>query len=272
MTNITIANDLHLEFGAIEIKNTSKSDVLILSGDIIVADNISLTNTVEDSHRYIHTKRYREFFEQVSSEFEHVIYVAGNHEFYNGKWEKSIADIREFLVNFPNIHFLEREMNELDGIIYMGGTLWTDMNKCDPLTLHATQDIMSDYAIIRNDEFGYRKLRPSDTVIRHRKTLEYFKFIAQEHKNKKIVMVVHHAPHQKSINEKFIDEYLINGAYASDLSDFILDHPQIKLITHGHVHNSSDYMIGDTRVICNPRGYVGEILNPEFFPNFTVEI
>jgi len=272
MTNITIANDLHLEFGAIEIKNTSKADVLILSGDIIVADDISLTNNVKYSHRYICTKRYREFFEQVSSEFKHVIYVAGNHEFYNGKWEKSIADIREFIVNFPNIHFLEREMVELDGVVYMGGTLWTDMNKGDPLTLHATQDMMTDFSIIRNDAFGHRKLRPSDTVIRHKKTLEYFKFIAQEHKDKKIVMVVHHAPHQKSINEKYISEYLMNGAYASNLSDFILDHPQIKLVTHGHMHDSSDYMIGDTRVICNPRGYVGEILNPEFFPNFTVEI
>jgi len=36
-----------------------------------------------------------------------------------------------------------------------------------------------------------------------------------------------------------------------------MDRPQIKLWTHGHMHNASDYMIGETRVVCNPRGYVG---------------
>jgi hypothetical protein len=49
----------------------------------------------------------------------------------------------------------------------------------------------------------------------------------------------------------------MNGAYSSDLNDFILDHPQIKLWTHGHTHEPFDYMIGSTRIVCNPRGYSG---------------
>jgi hypothetical protein len=48
----------------------------------------------------------------------------------------------------------------------------------------------------------------------------------------------------------------MNGAFHSDLSDFILDRPHIKLWTHGHMHNTSDYLVGNTRVVCNPRGYV----------------
>jgi hypothetical protein len=48
----------------------------------------------------------------------------------------------------------------------------------------------------------------------------------------------------------------MNGAYSSDLSDFILDHPQIKVWTHGHTHHNFDYMIGDCRIVCNPRGYI----------------
>jgi len=49
---------------------------------------------------------------------------------------------------------------------------------------------------------------------------------------------------------------LMNGAYSSSLDEFILDHPQIKLWTHGHTHEDFDYMIGTTRVFCNPRGYI----------------
>jgi Icc-related predicted phosphoesterase len=267
---IQIVSDLHLEFGTTEIKNAG-ADVLVLAGDIVVADDISET-TDPDSHRYLTTLRYRLFFEQVASEFKHIIYVAGNHEFYNGKWEKSLEILRHFLQNFPNVHFLEREHIVLDEVVFMGGTLWTDMNKGDPLTLHATQDMMHDFTLIRNDALGYRKLRAYDTVLRHRETLGYFKVLADIYRDQKIVMVEHHAPHQKSIHERYVNNYLMNGAYASDLSEFILDRPQIKLVTHGHMHNNSNYMIGDTRVVCNPRGYAPNDLNDQFNPNFIVEI
>jgi hypothetical protein len=49
----------------------------------------------------------------------------------------------------------------------------------------------------------------------------------------------------------------MNGCYSSDLEAFILDHPEICLWTHGHTHEDFDYMIGTTRVVCNPRGYIG---------------
>ena len=55
----------------------------------------------------------------------------------------------------------------------------------------------------------------------------------------------------------------MNGAYSSDLSEFIMDHPQIKLWTHGHTHDKFDYLVGNTRVVCNPRGYVGYEVNTE---------
>ena len=64
-------------------------------------------------------------------------------------------------------------------------------------------------------------------------------------------------PTHKSIHEKYKNDYYINGAYCSDLSDFILDHPQIKLWTQGHTHYHFTYMVGNTMVACNPRGYEG---------------
>jgi hypothetical protein len=86
------------------------------------------------------------------------------------------------------------------------------------------------------------------------------------------VVVTHHAPTTLSIAEWFKHDTLMNGAFASDLTDFILDRPQIKLWTHGHMHNVSDYMIGDTRVVCNPRGYVGYEEGPKNFEIKVVEI
>jgi hypothetical protein len=65
----------------------------------------------------------------------------------------------------------------------------------------------------------------------------------------------------------------MNGAYSSDLSEFILDHPQIKMWTHGHMHDTFDYLVGSTRVVCNPRGYVKyEQRADEFNPNIIFEV
>ena len=73
----------------------------------------------------------------------------------------------------------------------------------------------------------------------------------------KYVVCTHHTPSYASIHPRYANSELMNGAYTSDLSEFILDHPKIKLWTHGHTHEDFDYMIGTTRVVCNPRGYSG---------------
>jgi hypothetical protein len=64
----------------------------------------------------------------------------------------------------------------------------------------------------------------------------------------------------------------MNGAYYSELSDFIESHPQILLWTHGHMHDPSDYVIGSTRVVCNPRGYYGHEPQAESFVPLEIEL
>lgn len=279
---IKVVSDLHLEFGDINITNEEGAEVLILSGDICVADD--LDRNIPDFNPYTPgavTKlgdrqksavRYLKFFERVSAAFPHVVYVAGNHEFYEGKWVKSLDVLRETVAKFPNIHFLEMDVFKLDDVTFIGGTLWTDMNKGDPLTLHAVNDMMNDFNLIRNDELGYTRLRPAHTISRHRKMVEYINAVVAEKHDEKFVVVGHHAPTRMSIHQNYKSDYIMNGAYASDLSDFILDRPQIKLWTHGHMHNPSDYMVGDTRVVCNPRGYATESHLSEFDPNLIVEV
>ena len=279
---IKVVSDLHLEFGDIDIKNEEGADVLILSGDICVADD--LDRNIPDFNPYssgavtklrwraVSATRYLKFFERVSAAFPHIIYVAGNHEFYHGKWVKSIDILRETAARHANIHFLEMDVFKLDDVTFIGGTLWTDMNKGDPLTLHAVNDMMNDFSIIRNDEAGYTRLRPSHTVSRHRKMVDYIRTVIEGKFDEKFVVVGHHAPTRLSIADHYKSDYIMNGAYASDLSEFILDHPQIKLWTHGHMHNPSDYMMGETRIVCNPRGYVGEEHLSDFNPNLIIEV
>jgi Icc-related predicted phosphoesterase len=262
---ITLVSDLHLEFEDCFLKNEQGADVLILGGDIMVASKVNRENSEFG-------QRFREFLSRVSFQFPHVIYIAGNHEFYNdGKWVGGIEELRVACAQFPNVYFLERDMKIIDDSVFIGGTLWTDMNKGDPLTLHAVRDMMNDYRAIRNDEKGYVKLKPFDTVERHRNTLEYFKFILSENKDKKCVVIGHHSPSFQSVHETYRGETLMNGAYHSDLSEFILDHPQIKLWTHGHTHHPFDYMIGETRIVCNPRGYDG-YEDTGWNPNLILEI
>jgi predicted phosphodiesterase len=265
---IKVVSDLHLEFGDIDIKNDEQCDVLILSGDICVADDLdrnipdfnpySSGAIAELGKRQESAVRYINFFKRVSFQFPHVLYIAGNHEFYHGKWVKSLNILKELCARYTNVHFLECDTVKIDDVQFIGGTLWTDMNKGDPLTLHAVQSMMNDFRIIRNDDAGYTALKPATTMVRHRKMLEYIRIVIEGKFDDKFVVVGHHAPSALSIHENYKNDFLMNGAYASDLSEFILDHPQIKLWTHGHMHNVSDYTIGETRIICNPRGYVGE--------------
>jgi len=278
---VALCSDLHLEFQDINIQNTEGADVLILSGDILVAEDLH-------NHPEIHPMdpvnipnlgrgqaialRFRDFIKRCSFQFPHVVVIAGNHEFYHGKWKASIQYLRDEYSKFPNVYFLEQDFKVIDDVTFIGGTLWTDCNKADPLTLNALSDIMNDFRIIRNDEKAYGKLRPENTVFRHRQTVSYFKTVLADRKESKVVVVGHHAPTFNSVHEKYRNEQLMNGGYASDLSEFILDHPQIVLWTHGHMHDPVDYMVGTTRVVCNPRGYAGHDAQADVFQVKFLEI
>jgi DNA repair exonuclease SbcCD nuclease subunit len=273
---IALASDLHLEFEDIDLKNTEGAEVLILSGDIMIAEDLhnhpemdygmySSVNLADLGRRQQTAQRFRDFLKRCSFEFPHVVYVAGNHEFYHGRWKESIDHLREECAKFSNVYFLERDIKVINEVSFIGATLWTDCNKGDPLTLHALTDMMNDYRVIRNDERGYTKLRPAHSMYRHQQTLSYLKAVLPDMKDKKVVFVGHHGPSTMSTHPRYVNETLMNGGYRSELSEFILDNPQIVLWTHGHMHDPFDYMIGTTRVVCNPRGYAGHDEQADYF-------
>ena len=265
---VALCSDIHLEFGPISLENTEGADVLILSGDICVANDLRKPDMygIVDSDKMI---RIHTFFKECSERFPHVIYIAGNHEHYHGDFRFTHGTLRHGLADLANVHFLEKEFLEIGDTMFFGATLWTDMNKEDPHTLYGIKGYMNDYRIITDADspvtfkdtegkFHSRpgKFSPEESVREHKETLKLLREALGSHPLKKWVVVGHHAPSKQSTKPQYEKDVMVNGAYSSDLSEFILDHPQIKLWTHGHTHHNFDYMIGSTRIVANPRGYI----------------
>jgi Icc-related predicted phosphoesterase len=242
---IAICSDLHLEFSTISLENKENADVLILSGDICVAKDLCGD---EKSDKII------TFFDECSVRFPHVIYVMGNHEHYHGNFSDSLGIIRDKLGYLDNLHVLEKQNIVIDGVGFVAGTLWTDMNKEDPITLNFIRGYMHDFRII-ND--GDSLFTPEKTVAEFKAMVGCIDESIKTVNDIPWVVVGHHAPSKMSVKPRYQGEHIVNGAYSSDLSEFILDRPQIKLWTHGHTHDEFDYVIGSTRIVCNPRGYDG---------------
>lgn len=262
---IALCSDLHIEFETITLPNTEGAKVLILSGDILVAHSLHdhpidkpvPSDALKPGRNQGAAIKYREFLTHVSKEYEHVVYVGGNHEAYHGRFPDYIQWLRDECKNYPNIHFLEMDSIVIDDITFVGGTLWTDMNKRDPVTMQMIEGMMNDFRLVRNSNNNYSRFKPIDAAIHHAATLAYIKKVVDSDTTKKYVVVGHHAPTPLSIHEMYKKDVWMNAGYHSDLSEFIMDRPQIKLWTHGHTHHPFDYMINQTRVVCNPRGYKG---------------
>jgi Icc-related predicted phosphoesterase len=258
---IALGSDLHLEFGAIELHNTEAADVLILSGDILVAKHLTPTHH--------HNDRYRKFIKECCERFPKVIYVLGNHEHYAYDVQETTAYLKQELA-YDNLHILDDETVDILGYTFIGVTLWTNMNEEDSLTLYHMPTMMNDFQSIKNsdrmfNDYKPARLTPEDTVVAHKKSLDYINHITYDRPNYKFIVVSHHCPSKKSIHPKYAYDTIMNGGFASDLDDFIAYRPQIKLWTHGHTHEPFDYTIGATRVVCNPRGYVGHEYRADSF-------
>ena len=266
MTTFSIASDIHLESKYnFRLSNTDNSDILILAGDICVI--AELIRAYPNDAQQSKIDDIMEFFKQCCAEWKDVIYVFGNHESFHDDVGIIHETAREIFHELKNLHILENESLVINGIPFICATLWTDLNKNDPITLLTVQSKMNDYKCISNsnklverqDARGILvpgKLLPIDTIEMHTASLDYFNKVLPT--TDKCVIVTHHQPSHASINEQYKRDKLLNGAYYSELSDFILAHPQIKYWIAGHVHHRYEYMIGTTKVCINPVGYPKE--------------
>jgi len=236
---IAITSDVHLEFGDLDLTNDENADVLILGGDIFIATE--LKGFTRDESGLVITatqsvraraERYVDFVTRCAERFKHVILIMGNHEHYHGDYAESANLIRGTFGDLHNVHFLDKEWRIINGILFFGGTLL-------------------------EDHFAFR--RGLDSVL-------------ELHPNMPTVVVGHHAPSKASTHPRYKNETLMNGAYSTNLDDYILDRRQIKLWTHAHTHEDFDYMIGTTRIVCNPRGYINYEAKADDFKLKYVEV
>ena len=275
---IAVCSDIHLEFGTISLDNTEGADVLILGGDICVAKDLNTRDEYALMDRFGRSEAWHTFFQECSARFPHVIYIAGNHEHYHGDFRDTITRLRDKLGYLRNLHILDKEILTVDDVTFIGGTLWTDMNNEDPITLLHMKGMMNDFRCVDNSHrmvnfksyeqihgvdnrekpiFKERVARftPEDSVEDHKQMMNYIRIMIEGKFDQKFVVVGHHAPSKSSTHPRYAEEVIMNGGYSTALDEFIMDHPQIKLWTHGHTHEDFDYMVGSTRIVCNPRGY-----------------
>ncbi len=236
---IAYGSDIHIEFEYYDIENKENADVLVLAGDICVIEKFNY-----DSGKC--------FFDKCADEFEHVIYVPGNHEYYHGDLTYSFDKLKNLLAYRTNIHLMNNNFLDIGDVRFIGSTLWTNMNNYNPLTEQHVYFRMNDFRLITRDG-GY--------FIPERVEEEYdesMKFIEDNLNEDKInVVVTHHAPSQQSISEEYADDYHMNGAYRTDLEEFISHHDCISAWIHGHTHHNVAYNISNTSVLSNQRGYAG---------------
>lgn len=276
---IRLISDVHLEFGSFDLPviEGEKDQVLCIAGDLNPAFCLHEKDKAD--------KSTEAFFKTLQHRFKNIIYVSGNHEYYYGDVAKDDQKFKDISDNY-GVVFLQGESIVIDGVTFIGATLWTDFDNQDPITMMEANRCMNDYncikdssAVNRNDNYetyswelhrftANRALYIHDA---HRKIIfEEIQIARLRDPEAKVVVMTHHAPHSLSIHENYRFSAL-NGAYYTDLEHELITY-RPNLWMHGHVHNNFDYKIEETRIVCNPRGYHQYEENQEFNPEMILEV
>jgi predicted phosphodiesterase len=245
-----ILSDIHLEFAPFDPPATD-ADVVILAGDIGLGPKAVEWAAVT--------------FRQP------VIFVPGNHEYYGGHLQNTLVKMRR-TAEGTQVRVLDGAGIILGSVRFLAATLWTDfqITRNALIAQHEAQARMTDYRRIRTA--AYRNLRPPDTRDAHYVARKFIERSLLEPFGGPTVVVTHHAPSDRSITPGWRGSRgpHLNAAYASDLE--ALMGPEVALWVHGHTHDSLDYKVRETRVLCNPRGYIPGEPNPGFNPGLVVEV
>jgi len=251
---LNILSDLHLSLGALRVPDNG-SDLVVLAGDIA---------------------RPTEALSWASGFAKPVLYIPGNHEFYGGSISGTVDELRQLCAG-TNIHVLSNDEIVVEGVRFLGTTLWTDfmlfgVGEKRAAAMREAQRFMRDFSRIRIGERSEALFTPTDSAALFKVHAAWLETKLAEPFPGPTVVVTHHAPSRKSIHSRFADS-LLNPCFVSD-AERLIDGRRTRLWIHGHTHDSFDYSLNGTRVVCNPRGYAknGVNENPLFDPNFAVQI
>lgn len=251
---LNILSDVHLSSGALKLPDTD-ADLVILAGDV---------------------GRPHAAVSWASSFAKPVLYIAGNHEFYGGNIAGTLEELKRLCVG-TNVRVLDSDEVIVGGVRFLGTTLWTDFKLFGDGTRQAAAQKeavrwMRDFSRIRAGETSDVLFTPGDAAALFSSQAAWLASKLAQPFPGQTVVITHHAPSPKSIHPRFADS-LLNACFVSN-AEHLLDGNRVRLWIHGHTHDSFDYLLNGTRVVCNPRGYAnnGVNENPLFDPSFTVDL
>jgi len=194
-----------------------------------------------------------------------VLYLAGNHEYYEGEFESVQSAMRA--ASGGTVELLDCTRTDLGGVRFLGCTLWTDYSLAPeserPAVIEDSRKLNPDYQKIR---YGPRAFAPEDSITLCTRQRAWLAAELARPFPGKTVVITHFAPHPRSIAPAYAN-HRANPAFIVDLDEAM---GQPVLWIHGHTHTYFDYRVRGTRVICNPRGYPGE--RTGFRPDLTIDL
>lgn len=245
-----ILSDLHNEFAEFAPIETG-ADVIVLAGDIDNGDaGLKWARRTWPGRK--------------------IVYVIGNHEYYNRDYAETLILLRQ-AAQALDIQLLEENEAIIDGVRFLGETLWTDFEYFGAgkkaSAMEEGQRRLTDFKLIR---FEQGIFTPAHSIELHQHSLAWLQARLDEPFEGPTVVVTHHLPSSKSVPERFMDTPL-SACFVSHL-DYLFG--KMDLWIHGHTHDCFDYVANGTRVVCNPKGYVSSrgVENPAFDPVKVVEI
>lgn len=244
-------SDLHLEIKAWE-PPTLDVDLIILAGDI-------------GSHT-------RGLAWAATTFQQPVLYVAGNHEYYEAHLGM-LAELQKPAWEHSGTYFLEKRSVELNGVRFLGCTLWSGFDlygadKTDAYMAVAKRGI-NDYWMIHAK--GGKKLEPRDTLKLHRNAVRWLDAELSKPYHGKTVVVTHFAPHRGCVAAQHEGSDM-SPYFVTDLSRLMQKH-RIDVWCHGHTHTNNDYMAeGGYRIISNQLGYPSEQARIGFRNDLVIEL
>ncbi|MPW16991.1 metallophosphoesterase [Paraburkholderia sp. CNPSo 3157] len=281
---IRVLSDLHLECDEPEVIPHAKADLVVLAGDI---------------HNHAEGLRWAaETFDGTVP----VVYVPGNHEYYDGEFGALEAAMHDAAASVDNVHFLNNAtlVDPDGGWRVLGTTLWTDFDlygadeDSRATSIAAAERVMLDYRgliqvtwtagndaddatdpqrVNRVQDNTPRNLTAADTLALHRHARAWLETELAKPFGGKTIVVTHHAPHLRSLAERYADDP-VSAGFVNHLPSLV--RAPVTLWVHGHTHTAFDYVENGTRVVCNPRGYIDRrtrrLENTEFAWDKVVEL
>lgn len=262
---IQVASDIHLEF------YDDSNPELFLRFVKPSAPYLALLGDIG----YPTSRIYFDFLKYCSENFEQVLLISGNHEYYdclkNLLTMKEIdLEIEKICSQLGNVHYLNNSTYELDNILFIGTTLWSEMDDEDKQFQAGL--FVNDYKYTIVDfEQGCNYLGPSMVNLLFARNVRFLIETIENNLDREIVILSHHLPTFSAIDPKYYSNP-VNFAYASELDWMFYQYP-IKMWLFGHTHSPVRIKVSKTKLHCNPVGYNkqnGEFQNEEYHNDYVV--